>query len=114
MINLCTPKKCPYFKGCKQKKNYFLNNTICQGGQKYANQDYVSLKERTFSELQLNIKTIECLEVFAKEDIISKKELIIRLSFKKIDIKEIAKIANCSVQYVYSERRKALKKSIGE
>jgi len=112
MTNICTINKCQFFQSCKQRKNPFSKNSICQGGEKYVNQDFVPKTERTFSELKININTKNnSLEVFACEEIISKKELIIRLFFLKHKRpKEIAKIADCSLQYVYVQIKEARKK----
>ena len=91
-----------------------MNNLICRGGEKYINQDFVHKKERTFSETRININTV-CLEIFSYGDQVNKKELIINLFFfKNKSPKEIKKIADCSLQYIYRQIKEAKKKIFKE
>lgn len=112
MINLCSSKKCKFYTSCRRKKRLFVKNSICPGGERYVNQDFVYRKEQTFSELKININTkTNELEVFACGEMISKKELIVKLFFlKNKKPKEIAKIVDCSLQYVYVQIKEARKK----
>lgn len=112
MINLCSSKKCKFYTSCRRKKRLFVKNSICPGGERYVNQDFVPKTEKTFSELKININTKNSgLEVFCCEEIISKKELIIKLFFlKNKRPKDIAKIVDCSLQYVYVQIKEARKK----
>lgn len=112
MVNICTIKKCEFYNNCCHKKKIFDQKTICKNGEKYVNQDFVYRKEQTFSELKININTkTNKLEVFACGEMISKKELIVKLFFlKNKKPKEIAKIVDCSLQYVYVQIKEARKK----
>jgi len=93
----------------------FIGNIICKGAERHINQDFISRKEKTFSEMKINIKSIIASNKVFVDKKINKKEHIINLFFfRKKDPKEIAKYLDCSVQYVYRQIKEAKEKIFKE